>query len=396
TRSIVLKIRGEILPRPKGITDWYPTKIGNLRFSSNHLSFGPVKTNSTDTTTVIVYNESSRTITVQDFKSPKYIVLSVSPKAIPPTQTAIIKATLDGKAAGDYGFITEQVKIFTDDSLEREKTLFASATIEEYFPPIEDSTQIPQITFESLEYNFGKIRQGEKVSTDFVFKNTGKQDLIIRKTKSSCGCTVTESEKKVLKPGESSRIKVTYDSFNKSGNESKTVTVISNAPKNPVITLKIHGFVEVPSDPSTLEAKATDFMPEAINLQPFFEENSAKFSTNHPIFTNFIKQLKKIDINLIDKIVIEAVHSQAPVGGEYRKKGTIQLLQDRADYTKHAIQNALSISSGQIPFDVRTEINGPAYDPKTSPKPGTADFKRIYDSWNSFKVSVIAKSMEPK
>ena len=68
------------------------------------------------------------------------------------------------------------------------------------------------------------------VNTEFVFQNVGKSELVIRKTKASCGCTATQPDKTVLQPGDSARIKVTFNSSGKQGNESKSITVISNDP----------------------------------------------------------------------------------------------------------------------------------------------------------------------
>src|SRR5690606_22524075 len=48
------------------------------------------------------------------------------------------------------------------------------------------------MTFDKSEHDFGSISEGENVTYDFAFKNTGKSDLIITDAKGSCGCTVPE------------------------------------------------------------------------------------------------------------------------------------------------------------------------------------------------------------
>ena len=51
---------------------------------------------------------------------------------------------------------------------------------------------ITVITFEHLEFDFGTIEQGEKVTHTFKFKNTGTESLLIFEARGSCGCTVPE------------------------------------------------------------------------------------------------------------------------------------------------------------------------------------------------------------
>ena len=78
---------------------------------------------------------------------------------------------------------------------------------------------------------------------------------MIAKTKTSCGCTVSEPEKTTLKPGETTNIKVTFYTAGKSGKESKDIHVYTNDPGNPEPTLKILANVLVPPKEP---AKTTD------------------------------------------------------------------------------------------------------------------------------------------
>ena len=63
--------------------------------------------------------------------------------------------------------------------------------------------QIPKTTivFEEVEFDFGQIESGEKVSYIYQFKNTGNEPLIITKAKGSCGCTVPYWPKEPIPPG---------------------------------------------------------------------------------------------------------------------------------------------------------------------------------------------------
>ncbi|MDR3047539.1 MAG: DUF1573 domain-containing protein [Bacteroidales bacterium] len=91
-----------------------------------------------------------------------------------------------------------------------------------------DREKLPVITFEKTEHDFGKVTQGERLSYTFHFTNTGKSDLIIENTQSSCGCTTSIPPKAPIRPGEKGEIKVTFDSKNKEGSVSNGVAVMAN------------------------------------------------------------------------------------------------------------------------------------------------------------------------
>ena len=87
----------------------------------------------------------------------------------------------------------------------------------------------PQITFQELKKDFGKIRQGEVIEHLFVFENTGNLPLIISEVKTTCGCTATEWPRDPIAPGEKGTIKARYDSAGKSGAQQKVISVVSNS-----------------------------------------------------------------------------------------------------------------------------------------------------------------------
>ncbi|MEO5673483.1 MAG: DUF1573 domain-containing protein [Chitinophagales bacterium] len=105
-----------------------------------------------------------------------------------------------------------------------------------------NAQKLPELTFETLDHDFGKISEGATVEFDFRFTNTGEAPLIISEVKASCGCTTPSWPKGVIKPGSSDAIKVAYNSQGRPGQFGKGITVISNTYPNQTI-LKISGVV---------------------------------------------------------------------------------------------------------------------------------------------------------
>lgn len=86
----------------------------------------------------------------------------------------------------------------------------------------------PEMTFATKDHDFGTIEADSKVNYSFTFKNTGKADLIISRAVGSCGCTIPEYPKDLIKAGESGKIDVSFNSANKHGNQQKSVTIYTN------------------------------------------------------------------------------------------------------------------------------------------------------------------------
>jgi hypothetical protein len=108
----------------------------------------------------------------------------------------------------------------------------------------------PVLEFESLSKAIDKVVfDGEIITTVFKFTNKGDAVLEIKDVQPSCGCTSAVPTPNKLAPGRngSIEIKITTASLTagtgKKTDLAKTVTVTSNDPKNPILTLTITGVV---------------------------------------------------------------------------------------------------------------------------------------------------------
>jgi hypothetical protein len=247
SQTLMLKIKGDVTPRVKGPEDWYPFKDGNLWFSTNHAAFGDIYTNEKKTKDFVIYNAGKKPIRLDSVtvgkKHIKYEFLGS--KTINPKDSTKMRVSYDATKVGDYDFLHERASLITNDDTLPNKNLYISASVKEYFDEKSkaDTLNGPRAKFDKLVYDYGEINEGDKASTAYVLTNVGKADLIIRKSKASCGCTASQPEKMLLKPGESTKINVTFDSTGKPGEQQKDVTVVTNDPVNPVYKLKIKGKV---------------------------------------------------------------------------------------------------------------------------------------------------------
>ena len=242
--SRVLYIKGVVNPKPKTPVDDYPTAMGNLRVKYQSLNMAKVLTKEPLTKSFEMYNDGADAILFSAINvTPPHITVDVEPKELLPRQKGFIRVTYDATQAVEQdklGFSTDRIRLYTNES-DSVKEFTVMATVEEYFKPLTEKElkKAPKITFASKTHDFGTIAQDGVAETKFTFTNAGKDDLHIRSTKANCGCTVSEPSKKVLGPGESSTIAVTFNARGRRGKQQKTVTVFSNDPVNPTQQLTI-------------------------------------------------------------------------------------------------------------------------------------------------------------
>jgi hypothetical protein len=97
----------------------------------------------------------------------------------------------------------------------------------------------PQLQFDQTTFDFGKTSQVTMVSGVFKIKNTGNAVLKIQPPKPSCGCTAAEVKPDTLAPGASGILPFTLNLGFFRGNLEKHITVLSNDPKTPEVSLTI-------------------------------------------------------------------------------------------------------------------------------------------------------------
>ncbi len=256
TPTKVLRITGVVSPREKTIVDLYPQKMSDLRLKSNHLAFTKIKNSQIKTDSLAIVNTSANPMTITFKNVPAHLKLKIVPSKLKPNQKGHIVGTYTAslkKKGGeqDWGFIIDRVNLIINDETNSKNKLSVSATIQEDFSQYGTNlSKAPKIEFENKVFNFGTIKQGESVTHEFTFTNTGKNDLIIRKIKASCGCTATQPASKIIKPGATSNIKATFNSRGKRGKQNKTITIITNSPSSFSNVLRVTGTVTVPPTPA--------------------------------------------------------------------------------------------------------------------------------------------------
>jgi len=107
----------------------------------------------------------------------------------------------------------------------------------------------PRAVFKETTHDLGKIKQGDVVSHEFVFRNEGGAPLVIDRVDVTCGCTAVLVSDKTIAPGREGKVKMTFDSRGYSGRLAKYVYLVSNDAENGRRELSLVATVEVPPAP---------------------------------------------------------------------------------------------------------------------------------------------------
>jgi hypothetical protein len=107
----------------------------------------------------------------------------------------------------------------------------------------------PRIEIVPESYDFGKVQQNKKLVKEFDIKNVGTEDVVLGRISTSCGCTAALTSKKTVKPGETSTLKVTFETRRYKGPVQRSISIASNDPRR-VRTLRVRAFIEAPQKTS--------------------------------------------------------------------------------------------------------------------------------------------------
>lgn len=226
---------------PNGIH--YGDTVGGLAFDRTYIDLGTVKSDESKDVLIHVRNVSKQTIElIKADNGRPWIQLIPQDQVLTPGMESVITLRFIGSEAKKQGLgssIEERVVLITNEQAPLNQKYFNLTGLFKRTLTPEELANAPKIVFDSETFDAGEILAGESLKHAFVFYNRGKSDLVIESAKASCGCTASAPKERVIKPGESSQIEATFNSQGREGSQHKTITVVSNDPNTPKVTLHL-------------------------------------------------------------------------------------------------------------------------------------------------------------
>lgn len=244
---ILLEIKGEVViaKREKSAAA-YPIEKGNLRIKVNSFNMGKVFINKeTAVKEFDVYNNGKAALHFSKSESPAHIKVQ-TPAVLNPNENGVIRIVYDGRIKNQYGFVTDNVELTTDDESMPVKSFPVYATVEEFFPTRSGATlaKAPILSMEVNTVDIERVKLGSSTERQVKLKNTGKEDLIIRALQGNCSCVNSTADTQKLKSGEETTLHITFTGQGRGGTQQKALTIYSTDPQNPIQRIAITAFVE--------------------------------------------------------------------------------------------------------------------------------------------------------
>ena len=248
TNPFILQIKGTVVSDAKQVASSFRVTNGNWRIKSASFSLGKIYIKNEYVVREFQFmNTAKKAISYLDkYDGPAYIRVNVEPKTIQPGETGVVRIGYNGKLRDAYGYQTDNVVIHTDDEQQPLKSFNVLATLEDYFPEQtpREAAKSPRLLLNQTSLDFGRVRQNQATTKEVTVTNLGQSVLELRSIQGNCTCIKTESDRKALKSGQSTTIKISYDPQDRKGTQQKSVTIYSNDPKDPVQRIVFTAYAE--------------------------------------------------------------------------------------------------------------------------------------------------------
>ncbi len=246
---VSLNIEGNVIPRERSVDELYPFEVGaGLRLDSNFHAFSYLGRGDEAKATIVIYNTSDKDASIELRPTKSSGLLRVeAPQSI--KAQALDKITLTYKVeegSDRYGMLDDVFSVVVNGK-ESRTLISAHAIAVDKFLPIVDDMTAPSCELSKNFIKFGELKHGSRIEDSSVeLVNDGEVELVVRAVEwksSALTCSLKAGDK--LKAGEKRKIRFAYDSSTSDyGVWVDRVSIITNDPERPMLTLRITAIVE--------------------------------------------------------------------------------------------------------------------------------------------------------
>ena len=245
-RPVYLEFNGEVTADARNYSFTHPYGFGPIRLDKDEIAFDDVNKGEHPVMEIEVANSSSKAYTPVLMHLPPYLSAVAEPETLGKGKTGKIKVTLDTDKLPKLGITRASVYLarFPGDKVGSDNEIPVSVALLPDFsnlsqqerdnPPVLTlSTGGNELVFEPLE---GKQKKTQTV----LITNTGRSNLSIQDMQVFSIALAVKLNKRVLKPGETAKMKVTVLAANLSRIKgTPRILMITNDPKQPKVSVRV-------------------------------------------------------------------------------------------------------------------------------------------------------------
>ena len=242
---VYLKFVGEVVQEVTDFTKTHPYAIGSIRLDRNEFAFPDAHRGEEPTLTFSVVNLSDRPYEPVLMHLPPYLQTEVKPNVLQKGEKGVITVTLDSERLTDFGLTQSSVYLarFAGDKVGDENEIPVSAILLPDFSGMSDTEKanapVANLSIKDIDMSTALAKKS-KARQDIVITNTGRSPLQISKLQVFHPAVGAGLKKSVLKPGESTRLRVTVVKRN-IGKKRRhlRLLMITNDPMQPKVEINI-------------------------------------------------------------------------------------------------------------------------------------------------------------
>ena len=223
--------------------------VGSIRLDKEEIEFDDVNKGDNPVFEILVANTSNKAYSPVLMHLPPYLTAKAVPEVLGRGKNGRIEVTLDSEKLPKLGITRTSVYLarFPGDKVGSENEIPVSVALLPDFSHESEwvKNNPPVLTLSATSLEFPPLNPKQKKSQNIIITNTGKSDLTIQDMQVLNIALAVRLKKRVLKPGESTKMKITVLAENLPRVKgTPRVLMLTNDPKHPKVTIRVKATVK--------------------------------------------------------------------------------------------------------------------------------------------------------
>lgn len=241
---LYLEFNGEVTADPKNFTFTHPCGFGAIRLNQEELNFDAVNKGDKPIVELLVANTSNKGYSPVLMHLPPYLSAEAVPERLGRGKAGKIVVTLDTDKLPKLGITRSSVYLsrFPGDKVGSDNEIPVSVALLPDFSGLteQQKNNPPVVSLSANQLEFPALKPKQKKSQTIIITNTGKSDLVIQDMQVFSIALGVNLKKRVLKPGESTKMKVTVLAANLPRVKgTPRILMITNDPNHPMVNIRV-------------------------------------------------------------------------------------------------------------------------------------------------------------
>lgn len=237
-----LTLSGDVvIERGEGAEN-FPYHVGDIFLETDNVEFDDVRRGDMPVKSLRIYNAGRQSLTPELMHLPKYLTVTSDPEVIRPGRTGRLNFALNSELLHAFGLTQTNVYVsrFAGDRVNRDNEIYVSATLLPSPAYTDEQLAVaPQAVIDTTAIDMGSMGTKKRLSRDVVLTNAGQSPLVVTALQVYNPGLSVKLGKRTLKPGESSKLKITVNATSSGFKGRRRVLLITNDPVNPKIVIDI-------------------------------------------------------------------------------------------------------------------------------------------------------------